>query len=170
MTIPSDDQVFESFVPVYDTVPENWEEARQFLIEHLKKISNAINAREIGFFLDEELLSGKQFIPSVPTAGSPQQFRSVLRKVIDFGALPNAAAKAVPHGINVNANFTLVQMYGAASDPVALVYTEIPATDLTALANQMVLFMTATDVVIGTGVNRANFTRCFVTIEYIQEV
>ena len=30
-------QEFESYVPVYDTVPEKWEEARQFLVEHLKR-------------------------------------------------------------------------------------------------------------------------------------
>jgi len=66
-------QIFESYVPVYDAVPEDWESARQFLVEHLKKISNAVNAREISFFLDEELLSGKQFIPSANNTTGEQQ-------------------------------------------------------------------------------------------------
>jgi len=85
---PDQAQFLESFVPVYDAVPEKWEDAREFLVEHLKKISNAVNAREICWFLDEELLSGKLFIPSAsnPT-GEQQQFRSVLRIVVNVSPL-----------------------------------------------------------------------------------
>ena len=46
-----DSQTLESYVPVYDVVPEKWEEARPFLVEQLKKISEGVNTREIGFFL-----------------------------------------------------------------------------------------------------------------------
>ena len=63
MSSSSQNQSFETFVPVYDTVPEKWEDARQFLVEHLKKISNAVNAREICWYLNENVLSGKQFFP-----------------------------------------------------------------------------------------------------------
>ena len=78
------DQFFESYLPVYDSVPEKWEDGRVFLIEQLKKISNVVNVREIGWYLDEEVLTGKQFIP---LATSSQEFRSVFRKVIDCGTL-----------------------------------------------------------------------------------
>ncbi len=47
MTIPPQDQQFDSFVPVYDTVPEQWEDARQFLVEQLKKISLELQANEL---------------------------------------------------------------------------------------------------------------------------
>jgi hypothetical protein len=57
-----DSQVYESYVPVYDSVPEKWEDARQFLVEQLKKISNAVNNREIGYYINDQILSGKQFI------------------------------------------------------------------------------------------------------------
>ena len=57
-------QIFESYIPVYDAVPEGWEQARPFIVEQLKALANAANIREIGWYLDEELLSGKQFIPS----------------------------------------------------------------------------------------------------------
>lgn len=160
-------QIFESYVPVYDTVPESWEDARPFLVEHLKKISNAVNLREIGWFLDEELLSGKQFIPSssVPT-GNSQQFRTVLRKVIDFGALPNAGAKAVAHGITFDSNFTLLQLYGAATAP-SLVAIPLPWFDP---ANPAQLYMDTTNIVVVTTTNLSIYTRCFVVIEYIQEI
>lgn len=169
----SQDQIFESYVPVYDVVPEKWEEARQFLVEHLKKISNAVNVREIGFFLDEELLSGKQFIPTAAMSGSnssnSQQFRSILRKVIDFGALPNAATKNVAHGITFDTNFTLMQLYGAATAPGTL--TAIPLPYASNIANEPItLFLTSTNVVVRTGINYSSYTRTFIVIEYIQEI
>ncbi len=168
-------QEFESFVPVYDTVPEKWEDARQFLVEHLKKISNAVNIREIGFFLDEELLSGKQFIPTVamsgPNSGNSQQFRSVLRKVIDFGALPAAGNKAIAHGINFDSNFTLIQLFAAATDPIGLIAIPIPWAEVPSVPpGNIRVYLDATNVNITVESNRSNFTRCFVVIEYIQEI
>jgi len=117
---PNQAQFFESYVPVYDVVPENWEDARGFITEQLKKLANAVNVREIGWFLDEELLSGKQFIPSNATAllqETAPQFRTILRKVVDCGTLPNAGIKTVPHGIVFDNNFTLLNLYGAATAP-----------------------------------------------------
>jgi hypothetical protein len=147
-------QNFESYVPVYDTVPEKWEEARQFLVEHLKKISNAVNIREIGWFLDEELLSGKQFIPG----SIPQQFRTILRKVINFGPLA-PGANTLPHGIVFDSNFTLINLYAAATN--SAVFLAIPIPNGTSTIN-----MTATNININSA---AAFDRCFVVVEYIQE-
>lgn len=168
------DQNFESYVPVYDTVPEEWEQARPFLVEVLKKISNAVNIREIGWLLDEEVLSGKSFIPGATLPGNnPSLFRSVLRKVIIFGALPNNSAKSVPHGLNVDSNFTLINLYGAASDPVNLQYVPLPYAEPTSLTNEISLQMDSTNVKIVTGASvfpRSNYTRSYVVIEYIQEL
>jgi hypothetical protein len=166
-----DSQIFETFVPVYDAVPENWEDARPFVVEQLKKISNALNIREVGWYIDEEVLSGKAFIPGDNSGGGAtnQVFRQVFRKVIDFGTLPNATTKSVPHGITVTNDFTLVFMGAYATDPVNLVAIPIPFTSTVALANQISMFMDATNVTITTGSNNTNYTRCFVTIEYLLE-
>jgi len=173
MTFSMDSQQFESYIPVYDVAPEKWEEARPFIVEQLKKISTAINIREIGWFLDEELLTGKAFIPGLNndfSGGTSQQFRQVLRKVIDFGALPNTGTKSVPHGITVDANFTLVFMAAAATDPIALISFPIPYADPSNNLNAVAITIDAVNVNITTGSNRSNFTRCFVTIEYLQEL
>lgn len=163
-------QQLESFVPVYDAVPESWEDAREFLVEHLKKISNAVNVREIGWLLDEELLSGKSFFPGVTIPGNnPGQFRQVLRKVIDFGALPNAAAKSVAHGIVFDANFSLIHLYAGATDPVAFTAFEICLAS-PVLNENIKLAMDATNVIITTAINYTSYTRCYVVIEYIQEL
>jgi len=168
----SDNQAFESYVPVYDAIPEKWEDGRAFIVEQLKRLANAVNFREIGFFIDEEVLSGKAFIPGlniVSDGGSSQQFRTVLRKVIDFGTLPNAGAKSVPHRIVADANFTLVAMWAAATDPTGL-KIPIPFATPVALNQNIALQMDATNVTITTGVDRTNFTRTFVVIEFMQEL
>lgn len=162
-------QQFETYVPVYDVVPEEWDEARPFLVEMLKKITNSLNSKEVGFFLDEELLSGKAFIPGATLTGNnPGLFRQVLRKVIDFGALPNAGLKSVPHGIVFDANFTLVQLFGAATDPVNLLAIDIGHA--AAAPNQVEIYLDANNINIVTGSNRSSYTRCYVVIEYMQEL
>lgn len=163
-------QEFESFVPVYDMVPDKWDDARGFFVEILRKISTAINAREIGFFLDEELLSGKSFFPGTVIPGNnPGQFRQIFRKVIDFGALPNTATKSVAHGIKFDSNFTLIQMFASATDPVNLLAFPIPFV-ANPVANSIQIYMDATNVNITTQDDKSSYTRVFVVIEYMQEL
>lgn len=154
-------QEFESYLPVYDAIPEGWEDAREFLVEHMKKISNAVNAREIGFFLDEELLSGKQFIPTAAMSGvnssSSEQFRTVLRKVVDLGALV-VGANSFPHGVTNDANLTNIQYWVSATNSVTL-------TDVTMVYPEV--------IVVGANVNITSpgaFDRAFFFWEFIQEI
>lgn len=169
----SDDQRLESFLPVYDTIPDKWEDAKPFLVEQFKRIALAVNIREIGWHLDEELLSGKAFIPGVEPIGNlstSQVFRQVLRKVINFGALPAAGTKSVPHGIVFDANFTLIHMYASETDPTNFVAGPVPQCDPLKLSDGIKINMDVTNVNITVGVDMSSFTRCFVTIEYLQEL
>jgi len=161
MSFSDDSQIFESYVPVYDTVPDSWNDARPFLVEQLKKISNAVNLREIGFFLDEELISGKQFIPtssmSGPTSSNSQQFRTILRKVVNVGPLV-AGANVFAHGVNFDANLTSIDSWVEATnsttlEAITLVYPEL--------------------IINGPNININSpgaFDRAFFFWEYIQEV
>lgn len=150
-------QEFESFVPLYDTVPENWEDARGFLVESLRKISTAINSREIGFLLDEELLSGKSFIPGITIPGNnPGDFRQIFRKVIDVSPLV-VGANSFPHGITFDVNFTLIDYWVAATDSalftaINMVYDQVD--------------MDATNVNIN---SPAAYDRAFFVVEYLLE-
>jgi len=151
-------QQFESYVPVYDTVPEQWPEARQFLVEHLKKISNAVNVREIGFFLDEELLSGKAFIPGATIPGdNPGQFRQILRKVVDCSPLV-PGVNSIPHGITFDSNFTLINYWVAGTNSTA--FTAIN------LVNPEVR-MSVTNIIIN---SPGSYDRTFFVCEYTQEL
>lgn len=163
-------QDLDAYIPVYDAIPENWEDARQYLVEQLKQMSNAINIREIGWFLDQELLSGKQFIPGSNLTGTSTQYRSIFRKVVDCGQLPNNSTKQVAHGITFDANFTLMQLYGAATEPppgttaIPLPYVDANTT------NNIQLYIDGTNINIITTSNQSKYTRSYVVIEYIQEL
>ncbi|CAB4132651.1 hypothetical protein UFOVP256_62 [uncultured Caudovirales phage] len=162
MTIPIDSQNLESYVPVYDAVPKEWENARPFIVEQFKKISEGVNAREIGFFLDQELLSGKSFIPGAnitADGGSSQQFRTILRKVITFPGLI-IGANTQPHGITVDANFSLIQMFGGATNATALTGEPLPNGSDT-------VYYDSTNVIVNVA---AAYTRAWIVMEYIQEL
>jgi len=162
MTTPSDNEFFESYLPVYDTVPENWEDARAFLVEQLKRISNAVNLREIGWFLDEEVLSGKAFIPSpgsILASQTSQNFRTILRKVIVFPGL-TIGLNTQPHEILVDANFTLIQLFAAATNATAFTGEPIPNGSDTISYDATNIYITVA----------AAYDRCYAVIEYLQEL
>lgn len=158
----SDDQQLESFLPVYDAVPDKWEDARPFIVEQLKRISNAVNIREIGWFLDEELLSGKAFIPGAEALrdlSTSQVFRQVLRKVIVFPGL-TAGVNMQAHNIMIDANFSLIQLFGSATNSVAFTGEPIPNGVDT-------ISYDATNIIITVA---ATYQRAWAIIEYIQEL
>ena len=143
-------QTFDAFIPVYDDIPHEWEESRQFLVETLRSITESLNAKEIGFYLEEELLSGGQFIPT-----EPQQFRSIFRKVIDMGAVV-MGANVFPHGINFDANFTLLKLYVSGTNSVTL-----EASTITDAA-----YMDATNINV---TSPRAYDKTFAVVEYILE-
>lgn len=158
MTSPTS-QEFESYLPVYDTVPDKWEEGRAFLVEQLKKISNAVNIRTIGWLLDEELLSGQAFIPGATVPGNnPGLFRQVLRKVVDVGPLAAGVNAPVAHGITFDINFTLIHLWVSGTNSVGFTARTISGNDVV---------MNATNLVI---TSPQAFDRAFAFIEYIQEL
>lgn len=149
-------QRFESFVPVYDAIPEDWEEARAFIVEQLKKISEGVNVREIGFFLEEELLTGGQFIP---TSTNNQEFRSIFRKVIDVGPLVVGVNAPVAHGIKFDNRFTLIDLWVSATNSTSLVATTMSDPNNVNL-NSMNILITSPGI----------YDRAFCFIEYTLEL
>lgn len=152
-------QEFESYLPVYDAVPEKWEDAKPFLVEQLKKISNAVNIRTIGWLLDEELLSGQAFIPGVVSPGNnPGLFRQVLRKVVNVGPLVAGVNPPKLHGITFDANFTLIDLWVSGTDSVGFTARVISGNDVIMNATQLLI------------TSPQAFNRAFAFIEYTQEL
>jgi hypothetical protein len=152
-------QEFETYIPVYDSVPEKWEEARPMLVETLKKITQGVNTRSVGFMLDQEVLTGEQFIPSSNNPGGADpssQYRSVFRKVIVFGPV-TAGLNQRPHGVVVDSNFSLIELYGSVTNSTTLVGNPINQPNITYDATN--IYITAA----------AAFDRCWAFFSYIQE-
>jgi hypothetical protein len=159
MTI-SENQQLESYVPVYDVMPDKWEEARAAVVEQLKRLANAVNIREIGWFLDEEVLSGKAFIPgqnNFVDGGTSQQFRAVLRKVVVFPGL-TAGLNIQPHGITNDASYEQIALWACGTNSSTFTSTVFGNSD--------------TIRVVGANVqitSDGTYDRCKAYLEYIQE-
>lgn len=160
--ISIDSQNLESYVPVYDVVPESWELAKPFLVEQLKRLANAVNIREIGWFLDQELLTGKSFIPGVNNANNgstSQSSRTILRIVVEFPGLV-MGVNTQPHGITVDPNFSLIQLFGSATNASTLTGQPIPNGTMTISYDVNNIIITS----------NAAYTRAWAIFEYMQEL
>lgn len=138
-------------------------EFRQFMIrltQFLNLLALAANSKDSGVYdLAEDANNQAWFDPN-----NTGQARNVLRKVINFGALP-AVTSSQPHGITITADTVFTRIYGVATDPstsfIPIPYAAANGTD------NIELEVTATDVVITTGSDRSAYTICYVVLEYI---
>lgn len=175
MSTPSKNELLQNYVTVYDSIPGEWNEAREFLVDQLRQISDAINARDIGYYVNDEQLSGQQFVSGT----DKQQFRDVFRKVIVIGALPNAATKSVAHGITTNGNTFITRIYGTATKPEVVIPPALPTLmvsaiplpyiDLPVVLGNVSLSIDQTNIIITTTGNYSEYTRTYVVVEYVQE-
>lgn len=160
----------ESYIFPEDDFPEYDVKLRQ----SLNNIASAVNTKDSGLYTDEETITGQQFLPTFSTdTSSNLNYRDVFRKVIDFGALPNAVSKSVPHGISTTQNYSIVRLYGAATEPGVSTITQgitIPHVNLATPSAGVQIDMNATNIIITTTTNYSIFTRCFVVVEYIKIV
>ena len=139
----------------------------------LNDMAIVINSKETGIYTKTEFVTGKTWFPdpalSSQTPKKPIE-RMVFRKVIDFGALPNAATKTVAHGITFPAvnTFSATHIYGATTDPTGGSYLPLPYAAITDNQN-IELSFDNTDVIITTGINRVAYTKTYVVFEFIKE-
>lgn len=138
------------------------------LYQNLNRRDLVINIKDSGYYPTQEFVNGQLFFPN-PTFGSGTQtnpaYRQVLRKVINFGALPNTATKSVPHGIVVTSTLSWTRVYGIATNP-GVAGLPIPYAS-TNSADIIELNVDTTNVNITTGGNGTAFTICYVILEYI---
>jgi hypothetical protein len=141
------------------------------LYQNINNIANVLNVKDTGVYNTFELINGQQFFPD-PTLNSSTSgfpiFRQVYRKVINFGALPNAGTKTVPHYITITGATTFTRIYGAASNPTSEVYIPLPFSSPTALADNIELYVDGTNVGIITGLDESAFTTTYIILEYLQ--
>jgi len=142
------------------------------LHQQINNIVNVLNIKDTGKYVLSEFVNGQTFFSNPALSSATDQVaedRQVLRKVINFGALPNAGAKSVAHGITCTPMTTFTRIYGCASDTTAKNYIPIPYTSNAAATDQVQIDIDGTNVIINTGtINRSNFNIVYVVLEYLQ--
>jgi hypothetical protein len=140
------------------------------LYQNLNNMAMAVNGKDTGIYHTDEFVTGKlyPFDPALNsgTASTPIQ-RPVYRKVINFGALPNAGTASIAHGLTVNTAYTWVKIAGYATDPVALLGVPLPYASDTANDN-IELSVDDTNVIVTTASNWSAYTRCWVVLEFLK--
>lgn len=141
------------------------------LYQNVNNISLSVNTRDAGYYVLEEFINGQIFFSnpalSSTTSQSPN-LRQVYRKVINFGALPNAGSKSVAHGITVTSGYSLTRLYAAATNNTQTSFIGIPFASPT-LNENIKLEMTDTNMIITTGIDRTAYTICYVVAEFIKQ-
>jgi hypothetical protein len=168
LTSPSGDSN-TIFIPVTDSLPDEWEEGRKSIIDHSRQMAEGINDRDYGGYFTKEGFAGQNFVPTNTTTRQ----RAVYRKVIDFSPLIDFSAgapatKSVAHGISIDANTHFTRIYGTATDP-STAYIPLPFLDVGTLANGIQLDVDATNVNLTSSLDYSGYTTAFVVLEYIRE-
>ena len=153
-----------------DTQSAEFKELIVRMYQQINTIAIVTNTKDTGYYPLFEMVNGQLWFPD-PTetsASTPQpNYRQVVRKVINFGTLPNTGTTSVAHGITLTTKSRVTRLYGTAIDPVNRLYLPLPYASPTA-ANNIELSMDATNVNVTTGSNRTAYTICYIVIEYIK--
>lgn len=89
--------------------------------------------------------------------------KPLYRKVVNFGALPNATTKSVAHGLS---NFRIRNFYGVAVRPSDNITLHLP-TVAGSFSNIVTIFITSSSIIIDTmSTDRSALTECYIMLEY----
>jgi hypothetical protein len=89
--------------------------------------------------------------------------KTIYKKTINFGSLPNATSKSVAHGISGYENF--ISFSGWAKLSGSNVFFSLPHTD-TIAANSIRVNVNSGNVEVIAGIDRTTFTTSFITVYF----
>lgn len=166
-------------------IPDDPEEMKIKLYQYLNDLAIKINQSVYGIFSTLETKTGKKFIPIYPISTAPQfpgiptgdrnaVLRDVFRVAIDTGTLPSSTTSSTAHGITTTEDFSIIDIYGGATDPGASTITSgipLPYINTTTPGDSVQVEIDATNInITTTTANYTSYTRSFIVIEYIKEV
>src|SRR5579859_4572834 len=153
-----------------DVTSPEFKELLVRLYQNVNNIALLLNIKDTGVYNLFEIINGQTYFPD-PTLNSSTTAtpinRQVYRTTINFGALPNAGTKSVPHNITITPKTSFTRIYATASDPVNKAYVPIPYAAVV-LADAIEMSVDATNVNITTAINLTNYTVCYAVLEYLQ--
>lgn len=134
--------------------PDNFSDFLEQFEREYQKLTDAVNSKEGGLYIPEESATFQKYF----NQDDPQSTRNVYRKVIVFGALPNASSKRVQHNITLTSIARITRLYGGATDPSSIKF--LP------LSNNVTLEADETDIIITTTSDLSNYRETTVVFEY----
>lgn len=144
-----------------DVNSDEFKELLVRLYQNLNRMVLSLNAKDTGFYALNQFVPGQQFFPATAsTSLVNQDYRSVTRLVINFGALPHTTSKSVAHGITINSSVTFTRIYATASDVSGFNYIPIPSFNAT-------IAVDSNNVTITTTANLTNYTIVYVILEFL---
>lgn len=135
------------------------------LYQNINSMCLALNLKDSAYYVTQEFLNSQSFFPN--PSDVTNQFRQAFRTVVNFGTLPNNGTISVAHNIDFTTSFSATRIYGAATNPIGLVYIPLPYVTSTGTGG-IQLEITATDVVITTTGNYSAYTISYIVIEYLK--
>jgi hypothetical protein len=157
-------------VPAFNEIDPNLRELFVRLYQNINNIAIILNLKDSAVYNTQEFVNGQTFFPnpilsSVSTTNA--KLRQVYRLVINFGALPNAATKSVPHNLIINSSWTFTRIYGCATNPNTE-FIPLPYVSTTALIDGIELWVDTTNVNVKTGANYSAYTTTYIVLEYLK--
>lgn len=160
MSYSNDNPGLQDQLPLSIDYPEEDKAFKEKLYNVNQRTAAAVNNKIGGLYVPQEKITGAQYYLQT----NPQKYRQVYRMVVNFGALPNASTKSDPHNIpGWNSECRLVQLYGAATDPINLLGIAVPN-------DTILLRMDETNVIITTTANYSHYTECDIVVEYTRSL
>lgn len=150
-------------LPISLDFPSDQNAFRDRIQDVYQSIASAVNSKIGGLYSPIEKITSEQYFDPLNIS----KYKNVYRKVVDFGALPNASTKSVLHGIDFSENSYLTHLYSAASDPINFEYLPLPFAS-PVLASNISLSIDQNNINITTGSDRTAFTTCYVVIQYVK--
>lgn len=122
------------------------------------QIAKSSNNKDIGSYETTELVNGQRYF-----GANPQTKRTIYRKVVECGALPNATTTTTAHGISgIGTGWMFTRIYGSARN-VTPQFIPIPNAGATYPVEIMV---DATNINITSTVDLSGFTYSLIILEY----
>jgi len=150
----------ETALPENITFSEDWKQFIEQWTNLYRKVAIKINEKERAFYpLQLEILNNQQFF----TVGDTRTYRSVFRKVFNFGAIAAGVTLNIPHGIGVFTEFT--HIYGTCITNV-VDYRPLPYVSVIAVNQGVQLGIVGINIVIINGAAAAPITSGNVILEY----
>ena len=151
------------------------------LYQNVNQIALILNTKSTGAYYLQEFVIGDLFFPNPTTTQEPTE-RQVSRIVVNFGALPSAGTKSVPHNLNPAQQWTFTKIYGCANNPTLFTtpptafgavptgmnYIPLPYVSVRDATGDLELSVDQVNVNITTGgTDYSNWTITYVILEWL---